>query len=474
LEFETVIGLEIHAELLTSTKIFCGCSAKFGAAPNTHGCPVCLGMPGSLPVLNRKVVEMAILMGRAVNCSINRRSIFARKNYFYPDLPKGYQISQYDMPLCENGAVEIEVSGVKKNIRITRIHLEEDAGKLIHDQDADSLFDVNRCGTPLIEIVSEPDLRSAQEAYAYLAAIKQILQYLGICDCNMEEGSLRCDANISLRPAGSAKLGTKTELKNMNTFRGVEKALESEALRQKDLLMNGETVVQQSFRWDPNANRTVVMRSKEDAHDYRYFPEPDLMPLIVEQPWIDEVKKSMPELPADKRARFIASFGITPYMAEVLTLEPAVAAYFEETLAYCTDAKLAANWVMGEVLRLTKENKTGVRSLKVTPRRMGSLLTLVAGGVISANAAKKVFDLVEAQDKDPSVVVDEQGLRQISDTGELEKMVRTVLAKCEHEVQRYKAGETKLEGFFVGQVMKMTKGKGNPREISKLVNSLLG
>ena len=474
MEFETVIGLEIHAELLTSTKIFCGCSAKFGAAPNTHGCPVCLGMPGSLPVLNRKVVEMAILMGRAVNCSINRRSIFARKNYFYPDLPKGYQISQYDMPLCENGAVEIEVSGVKKNIRITRIHLEEDAGKLIHDQDADSLFDVNRCGTPLIEIVSEPDLRSAQEAYAYLAAIKQILQYLGICDCNMEEGSLRCDANISLRPAGSAKLGTKTELKNMNTFRGVEKALESEALRQKDLLMNGETVVQQSFRWDPNANRTVVMRSKEDAHDYRYFPEPDLMPLIVEQPWIDEVKKSMPELPADKRARFIASFGITPYMAEVLTLEPAVAAYFEETLAYCTDAKLAANWVMGEVLRLTKENKTGVRSLKVTPRRMGSLLTLVAGGVISANAAKKVFDLVEAQDKDPSVVVDEQGLRQISDTGELEKMVRTVLAKCEHEVQRYKAGETKLEGFFVGQVMKMTKGKGNPREISKLVNSLLG
>jgi aspartyl-tRNA(Asn)/glutamyl-tRNA(Gln) amidotransferase subunit B len=473
-EFETVIGLEIHAELRTATKIFCGCSSKFGAAPNTHGCPVCLGMPGSLPVLNRKVVEMAILMGCAVNCTINRRSIFARKNYFYPDLPKGYQISQYDMPLCENGTVDIEINGTRKSIRITRIHLEEDAGKLIHDQDKDSLFDVNRCGTPLIEIVSEPDLRSAQEAYAYLTAVKQILQYLGICDCNMEEGSLRCDANISLRPRGATKLGTKTELKNMNTFRGVEKALESEALRQKDMLAHGEAVVQQSFRWDPDENRTVAMRSKEDAHDYRYFPEPDLLPLIVEHAWIDTVRKSMPELPATKRARFIATFGITPYMAEVLTLEPEVAAYFEETLSSCNDAKLVANWVMGEVLRMTKENKADVRSLRVTPRRLGRLCGLVGTGVISANAAKKVFDLIETQDKDPEIIVDEQGLKQISDTGELEKTVREVLAKCKNEVERYKAGEKKLEGFFVGQVMKMTKGKGNPREISKLVNSLLG
>jgi aspartyl-tRNA(Asn)/glutamyl-tRNA(Gln) amidotransferase subunit B len=474
-EFETVIGLEIHAELRTSTKIFCGCSATFGAAPNTHGCPVCLGMPGSLPVLNRKAVVMAVLMGLAVNCTINRRSIFARKNYFYPDLPKGYQISQYDMPVCENGAIEIETSGTKKNIRITRIHLEEDAGKLIHDQDADSLFDVNRCGTPLIEIVSEPDLRSAQEAYAYLIAVRQILQYLGICDCNMEEGSLRCDANISLRPVGTEKLGTKTELKNMNTFRGVEKALESEAARQKDMLLSGETVVQESFRWDPAANRTLAMRSKEDAHDYRYFPEPDLMPLIVEKQWIDEVKKGMPELPAAKRGRYISSFGITPYMAEVLTLEPSVAAYFEETLSTSGgDAKLVANWVMGEVLRLTKENKKDVRELKVTPRRLGKLCGLVASGAISAIAAKKVFDLIETQDKDPDVIVDEQGLKQISDTGELEKMVRDVLAKSAKEVERYKAGEKKLEGFFVGQVMKMTKGKGNPREISKLVNSLLG
>ncbi len=475
MEFETVIGLEIHAELLTATKIFCGCSTSFGAAPNTHGCPVCLGMPGSLPVLNRKVVEMAVRMGLAVRCTVKQRSIFARKNYFYPDLPKGYQISQYDMPLCENGAVEIEAGGgTKKIIRITRIHLEEDAGKLIHDQDADSLFDVNRCGTPLIEIVSEPDIRSAQEAYAYLTAIRQILQYLEICDCNMEEGSLRCDANISLRPFGAEKLGTKTELKNMNTFRGVEKALEFEALRQKDMLLHGEKVVQQSFRWDPNSNRTVAMRSKEDAHDYRYFPEPDLMPLVVEQPWIDEVKKTMPELPADKRTRFIASFGITPYMAEVLTLEPAVASYFEETLASCDDAKMAANWVMGEVLRLTKENKADVRTLKVTPRRLGALCGLIMSGAISAITAKKVFDIVQTQDKDPGVIVDEQGLKQISDPGELDKLVREVLSKCAKEVARYKAGETKLEGFFVGQVMKMTKGKGNPREISKLVNLLLG
>ena len=474
MEFETVIGLEIHAELLTATKIFCGCSAKFGAAPNTHGCPVCLGMPGSLPVLNRKVVEMAILMGCAVKCTINRRSIFARKNYFYPDLPKGYQISQYDMPVCENGIIEIETDGAKKNIRITRIHLEEDAGKLIHDQDADSLFDVNRCGTPLIEIVSEPDIRNAQEAYAYLAAIKQILQYLGICDCNMEEGSLRCDANISLRPVGAKKLGTKTELKNMNTFRGVEKALEYEALRQKDALTSGEAIVQQSFRWDGNANRTVAMRSKEDAHDYRYFPEPDLLPLIVEQPWIDEVKKNMPELPADKRGRFIASFGITPYMAEVLTIEPAIAAYFEETLAFCSDAKTVANWIMGEVLHLTKENKADVTSIKVTPKRLGSLCNLIASNAISAKAAKKVFDCVETQDRDPEIIVDEQGLKQLSDIGELDIMVRDTISKNQKEVERYKAGETKLESFFVGQVMKMTKGKGNPREISKLVNALLG
>ncbi len=473
MEFETVIGLEIHAELLTRTKIFCGCAPKFGDAPNSHGCPVCLGLPGSLPVLNRKAVEMAILMGRAVGCTISHQSIFARKNYFYPDLPKGYQISQYDMPLCENGFLEIETDGVKKNIRINRIHLEEDAGKLIHDRDADSLFDVNRCGTPLMEIVSEPDIRSAQEAYAYLVGIKQILEYLGICDCNMEEGSLRCDANISIRPRGQTKLGTKTELKNMNSFRGVEKALAYEALRQRDAVNSGEAIVQQTYKWDPDKNQTVVMRSKEDAHDYRYFPEPDLLPLVVDDTWIETIASAMPELPVAKRARFVADYGITAYMAEVLTSERAISQYFEDTLSFCKDAKLVANWVMGEVLRVTKEKKISVASLKVMPRRLGQLLGLVAQATVSANVAKKIFDIMETQDKDPASVVAEQGLIQISDSGELEKIVKDILAKNAEAAQRLKAGETKLAGFFVGQVMRATNGKGNPKEINRLILSLL-
>jgi aspartyl-tRNA(Asn)/glutamyl-tRNA(Gln) amidotransferase subunit B len=472
-KFETVIGLEIHAELLTRTKIFCGCAPDFGDAPNSHGCPVCLGLPGSLPVLNRRAVEMAILMGRAVGCTVSHQSIFARKNYFYPDLPKGYQISQYDMPLCQNGFLMIETDGVKKNIRINRIHLEEDAGKLIHDQDADSLFDVNRCGTPLMEIVSEPDIRSAPEAYAYLVGIKQILEYLGICDCNMEEGSLRCDANISIRPRGQTKLGTKTELKNMNTFRGVEKALAYEVLRQREALNSGETIVQRTYKWDPIKNQTVVMRSKEDAHDYRYFPEPDLLPLVVDDTWIETISSAIPELPAAKRARFIADHDITAYMAEVLTLERAVSQYFEETLSFCKDAKLVANWVMGEVLRVTKEKKMSVASLKVTPQRLGQLLGLVAQGTVSANVAKKIFDIMETQDKDPAAVVAEQGLAQISDSGELEKIVEDILAKNADEAQRLKAGETKLVGFFVGQAMKATNGKGNPKEINKIILRLL-
>jgi aspartyl-tRNA(Asn)/glutamyl-tRNA(Gln) amidotransferase subunit B len=479
MEFETVIGLEIHAELLTKTKIFCGCAPKFGDAANTHGCPVCLGLPGSLPVLNRRVVEMAIRMGLAIGCTVARHSIFARKNYFYPDLPKGYQISQYDMPLCAGGSVDIEVDGSKKNIRINRIHLEEDAGKLIHDQDADSLFDVNRCGTPLIEIVTEPDLRSGQEAYAYLTAIKEILEYLGICDCNMEEGSLRCDANISIRPRGQEKLGTKTELKNMNTFRGVEKALAYEALRQRDAVLSGETIAQQTFRWDPDESRTVAMRTKEEAHDYRYFPEPDLLPLVVEPEWIERLKKDMPELPRQKRERLISKYCITPYMAEVATSSPATSNYTEATLdnfhpESSIDNQLVANWVMGEALRVVKEKNIDINRLKVTPQRLAKLLELVKKNVISANAAKKVFDQIENTGKEPEAIVAEMGLSQISDSAELSRIVSDIIEKNPKEAQRYKAGETKLAGFFVGQVMRATGGKGNPKEISRLVSELLG
>jgi aspartyl-tRNA(Asn)/glutamyl-tRNA(Gln) amidotransferase subunit B len=471
--FETVIGLEVHAQLLTATKIFCGCASIFGEAPNTRGCPVCLGLPGSLPVLNRRAIEMAVRMGFAVECSIAHKSIFSRKNYFYPDLPKGYQISQYDMPLCEHGKISITAEGTTRDIGITRIHLEEDAGKLVHDSGADSLFDVNRCGTPLIEIVSDPDMRRPQEAYAYLTEIKQLLEYLEICDGNMEEGSLRCDANVSVRPAGQKTLGVKTELKNMNSFRGVEKAIEYEAARQTEVIQTGGKVVQETFAWDPQNNRTVVMRSKEDAHDYRYFPEPDLLPLTLEDAWVDTLKKSLPELPHEKRGRFISVLGLTPYMAEVLCSSRDLALYFEETLPFCADTKLAAHWVMGEVLHLQKGKNIALRQLKISPTRLGGLLNHISNNTISATSAKKVFDLVEESDKDPQTIIEEQGLKQVSDINLLEKVVTEIIARSSGEVARYKAGEKKLMGFFVGEAMKATKGKGNPKEINKLLSKLL-
>jgi aspartyl-tRNA(Asn)/glutamyl-tRNA(Gln) amidotransferase subunit B len=412
---------------------------------------------------------MAVRMGLAVGCSIARTSIFSRKNYFYPDLPKGYQISQYDRPLCGQGKISITVDDRTRDIGITRIHLEEDAGKLVHDPGGESLFDVNRCGTPLIEIVSEPELSNPQEAYAYLSEIKQLLQYLEICDGNMEEGSLRCDANVSVRPAGQKKLGVKTELKNMNSFRGVEKAIEYEAARQIEVIQTGGKIFQETYAWDAQNNRTIVMRSKEDAHDYRYFPEPDLLPLVVEDSWIDELKKSLPELPHEKRTRFVSAFGLTPYMAEVLCSSRDLALYFEETLPFCPDAKMAANWIMGEVLRLQKERNIALNSLKISPRRLGGLLTLVVNNTISAQAAKKVFDRIEETDKDPMVIVEEQGLKQVSDVDVLETVVSEIVGRNADAVARYKAGETKLMGFFVGEAMKATKGKGNPREINKLL-----
>jgi aspartyl-tRNA(Asn)/glutamyl-tRNA(Gln) amidotransferase subunit B len=472
-EFEVVIGLEVHAQLLTRTKLFCGCSTPFGDPPNTHGCPVCLGLPGALPVLNREAIAMAIRAGLALGCSIEHKSIFARKNYFYPDLPKGYQISQYDMPLCTGGSLSVAVDGVSRRIGITRVHMEEDAGKLVHDQDADSLFDVNRCGTPLIEIVSEPEMRSGAEAYAYLSALKQILEYLNVCDCNMEEGSLRCDANISVRPGGSAKLGTKIEIKNMNSFRSLEKALEYEAARQIDVVGSGGTIMQQTYLWDEATGRSVPMRSKEDAHDYRYFPDPDLVPLLVDKETVARVRETLPELPAARRDRLERLCALSPDAADVLTSSREIADYFEAVIAAGAEARIAANWVMGEILRMVKETKTGPGTLKVTPVRLARLLATVTGGALSAQAAKKVLEAVQAEDREPEAIVAEKGLAQISDSGALEAAVRQVLDSHPREVERFRAGDKKLIGFFVGQAMKAMAGKGNPKEINAIVARLL-
>jgi len=473
-DYEIVIGLEVHAQLLTTTKLFCSCRSRFGDPPNTHGCPVCLGLPGALPVMNRRAVEMAVRMGNAIGCKIATKSIFARKNYFYPDLPKGYQISQYDMPLCIGGSLPIIVNEGEKVIGITRIHLEEDAGKLIHDQGPGSLFDVNRCGTPLIEIVSEPDMRSPAEAHAYLLSLKQILEYLEICDCNMEEGSLRCDANISIRHKGEKKLGTKTEIKNMNSFKELEKALEYEAQRQAEVLESGNSVLQQTFLWDPSSGRSIPMRSKEDAHDYRYFPEPDLMPLVVEQSWTDSLKQTLPELPSHRRTRFEKEMGLVPSAAEVLTSSRALADYFEQTLLTYSDARQVANWIMGDILRIVKDEKLEINCLKVTSERLGKILKLVENNTISARSAKKVINLVQEQDKEPEKIIEEQGLGQISDSGALETAVKTVLDQNPDTVERYKKGEKKLIGFFVGQAMRATQGKGNPKEINSLITRMLG
>ncbi len=473
MEWETVIGLEIHAQLKTNTKIFCGCETSFGDDANSHGCPVCLGLPGALPVLNRRVVEMAVLAGLATDHSINEKSIFARKNYFYPDLPKGYQISQYDLPICENGKITVNVKGKEKTLGITRIHLEEDAGKLIHDQDVDSLFDVNRCGTPLIEIVSEPEMRSGAEAYAYLTSIKKILEYLDVSDCNMEEGSLRCDVNISLRPKGETKLGTKTELKNMNSFRAVEKAIEYEVMRQADILESGGSIIQQTFLWDPDKNVTVPMRTKEDAHDYRYFPEPDLVPLVVESGWVSDIKEKMPELPQAKLERFMSDYSLSQEHAETLTDSIAIADYFEQVAEISQDSKSAASWVMQDVLRIIKEKKIEVDELALTPQRLGVVVKKIKEGAISAKAAKTVVNAIEEQDKDPEKLIEELGLSQISDSSELEGVVKKLIEDNPDEAQRLKDGDKKLTGFFVGQAMKATKGKGNPKEINRLLAELL-
>jgi len=474
MEYEMVIGLEVHAQLLTKTKLFCGCTTPFGDPPNSHGCPVCLGLPGALPALNRAAVEMAVRMGLALGCGINTKSIFARKHYFYPDLPKGYQISQLDIPICVSGTLPIVVDGRESSIRVNRVHMEEDAGKLVHDQDVDSLFDANRCGSPLIEIVSEPDMRSPQEAYAYLMGLKQILEYLGVCDCNMEEGSLRCDANISLRPKGESKLGTKTEIKNMNSFRNLEKALDYEARRQEEVLRSGGHVVQQTFLWNPSENRSVPMRTKEDADDYRYFPDPDLMPLVVGDDLVDNMRKSLPELPAPRRRRFESGYKVTPYAAEVLTGSRPLADYFERCVSNCNDAKSAANWVMTDIMRMMNDAKIeSPFELKTKPERLGELIKLINNGGVSAKAAKRVLDLMESEDKEPGAVIKEQGLEQVSDTSALEAVVKSVVDAYPAEVQRYKDGDKKLSSFFMGQVMKASKGAANPKEAMAILDRLI-
>ncbi len=473
--FETVIGLEVHAQLRTNSKAFAPVSAAFGGNPNTHISPLCLGHPGTLPVLNENLVRYIIKMGLATNCSIAPKSIFARKNYFYPDLPKGYQISQYETPICHDGFVDIDTEdGQKKRIGINRIHMEEDAGKSIHDQDPrHTLVDLNRAGTPLIEIVSEPDIRSPQEAYAYLTRIRQLVQYLGICDGNMEEGSLRCDANISIRPVGRHKLGTRTEIKNLNSFRNVERALTYEAERQRQLVREGGEVVQTTLLWDASRLETRQLRSKEEAHDYRYFPDPDLPPVIVTGELLKEVKASLPELPEARKKRFVSEMGLSEYDAHLLTEQRASADFFEEILRECDNPKLAANLVLTEVKRVMNEQGGTIEDFPVSPSRIAGLLELRDSDKISSSAMQTIFNEMLEQDGDAASIAKEKNLIQVSDTGFLEPVVDQVLADNPEEVQRYKEGKKKLMGFFVGQVMKQTKGKANPQMVTAMVQTKL-
>jgi aspartyl-tRNA(Asn)/glutamyl-tRNA(Gln) amidotransferase subunit B len=468
--FETVIGLEVHAQLKTRTKIFCSCSTAFGAPPNTHTCPVCLGLPGVLPVLNRQVVEYTLRMALATHCQIARESRFARKNYFYPDLPKGYQISQYELPIAEHGHLDIEIDDQAKRIGITRIHMEEDAGKLIHDGDRPlSRVDLNRTGVPLMEIVSEPDLRSPEEAGAYLRKLRNIIRYLGIGDGNMEEGSFRCDANVSIRPVDSEALGTRTEIKNLNSFKNVEKAIRYEVARQHDLLMEGESVVQETRLWDPATSRTNAMRGKEEAHDYRYFPDPDLVPLVIDEEWIARVRRELPELPDPKKQRFVDQYGLPAYDAGVLTGSRDLADFFEATVAQGAAPKPASNWIMGSLLGLLNSEGLDITGSPIGAPDLAELLQLIDKGTISGTIAKSIFEEMAATGKSAGEIVAAKGLEQVSDSDAIAAIIDKILADHPEEVERLKAGNKKLIGFFVGQVMKSTKGKANPKVVNQLL-----
>lgn len=473
MKYEAVIGLEIHAQMLTDTKIFCGCPTAFGSESNTQTCPVCSGMPGVLPVLNKKAVEFAIKTGIALNCKISDYSRFARKNYFYPDLPKNYQISQYELPICQGGYIEIIIDAVPKRIGITRIHLEEDAGKNIHTTGNYSFVDLNRAGVPLMEIVSEPDIRSPKEASEFMKKMRTILRYLGVCDGNMEQGSLRCDANVSVRLAGQQYFGTRTEIKNINSFKFVEKAIEYEIGRQKSLLEEGGNVVQETRLWDSIIGVTQSMRSKEEAHDYRYFPEPDLMPLTALTAQVEEIKAALPELPDIKRNRFISQYGLPDYDAESLTSERAIAEWFEDAVSAGGQPKVVSNWILGELLRhLNEENKT-IAECSLKPAQLADMLGLIEDGTISGKIAKVVFEEMYRNGQDAAAVVKDKGLVQIKDEGALEQVIEDILSRSPNEVERFKAGEEKLLGFFVGQIMKATKGKANPQLVNELLKKKL-
>lgn len=482
-KYEMVIGLEVHCQMKTRTKLFCSCPNQFGDAPNTNVCPVCLGLPGALPVLSREAVTLALRAALATRCTVHQTSVFARKNYFYPDLPKGYQISQYDRPYATDGRVEaLEADGTVKTVRLERIHMEEDAGKLLHEgypwsRDMSGV-DLNRSGSPLIEIVSKPDIRSASEAHAYLSALKAILVYSEVSDCNMEEGSLRCDANVSVRPRGRSELGTRAEVKNLNSFRNVSRAIEYEYERQVKLVEAGQKVVQETRLYRADKDETASMRSKEDAHDYRYFPEPDLPPLVISAEWRAETEKALPELPAAKRARFVESYGIPHYDAEVLTSSREVADFFEEVAKGCGNGKAASNWIMTEVMREVKgqgaaEDGASSASWPITPAALAELIRLVDEGAINGKTAKDVFARMWASGESPRVIVEREGLSQVSDTGAIEAAIREVMAASPDQVATYRKGRTNTLGWFVGQVMKKTGGRANPKIVNDLMKAAL-
>ena len=473
-QYETVIGLEVHVELATKTKIFCSCSTAFGGAPNTHTCPVCTGMPGSLPVLNKQVVEYAMAVGLATNCKIHQYSKFDRKNYFYPDNPQNYQISQLYLPICYEGGIEIDTPAGKKVIGIHEIHMEEDAGKLIHDEWEDcTLVDYNRSGVPLIEIVSEPDMRNADEVIAYLDKLRLIIQYLGASDCKLQEGSMRADVNLSVREVGAEKFGTRTEMKNLNSFKAIARAIEGERARQIELLEEGKQVVQETRRWDDNKEYSYAMRSKEDAQDYRYFPDPDLVPVIISDEWIDQVRARQPELRTEKLERYKKEFDIPDYDARIITGSKILADLFEETTAICQKPKKVANWILGETLRLLKEKEMEPEEIRFSAENLAKLIGLVDGGTINSSVAKDVFDAVFDEDVDPEQYVEEKGLKTVNDEGALQAVIEEIVAVNPQSVADYKGGKQKAMGFLVGQTMKAMKGKADPGAVNRILKEIL-